>query len=39
MGIANFNKRLVVDCSDEGRMASPEVIFERIKSVVDTYII
>lgn len=29
----------VVDCSDEGRMASPEVIFERIKSVVDTYII
>ncbi len=28
----------VVDCSDEGRMASPDVIFERIRSVVDTYI-
>lgn len=28
----------VVDCSNEGRMASPEEIFSRIKSVVDTYI-
>ncbi len=28
----------VVDCCQEGRMASPDVIFERIRSVVDTYI-
>lgn len=28
----------VVDCSEQGAMASPDVIFERIKRVVDTYI-
>lgn len=28
----------VVDCSDEGAMASPEVIFDRIKRVVTPYI-
>ena len=28
----------VVDCSENGAMASPDMIFARIKSVVDTYI-
>lgn len=28
----------VVDCSEQGAMASPDVIFERIRRVVDTYI-
>ena len=28
----------VVDCSNEGHMASPEEIFSRIKRVVDTYV-
>ena len=28
----------VVDCSESGAMASPDMIFARIKSVVDTYI-
>ena len=29
----------VVDCSSDGEMAKPEVIFERIKSIVDNHII
>lgn len=28
----------VVDCSENGAMASPDMIFARIKSIVDTYI-
>lgn len=28
----------VVDCSEEGRMASPDVIFSRIKNIVNSYI-
>ena len=28
----------VVDCSENGTMASPDMIFARIKSIVDTYI-